>query len=108
MLAHRRGKKLMNVRAINSHFIQNAGGRESILQASDKFETFVWISNDIRSGRRLTERQSRCGWMLMRTMSIRQQGQVEIENYVPGPAAIPEPFSNAVFRQMADEKITEA
>ena len=100
------GKQAMNVRAINSHFIQQAGGRQSILQCSDKFETFVWISNELGRGGS-TSKTVETRLDLDGTMSIKQQGH-DVEAYTPGPAAIPEPFSEAVFRQMADAKITEA
>jgi hypothetical protein len=107
MLAQISGKAMMNIRAINSHLILNAGGIESILQANDKFETFLWTSSMLSSSgvhREAVEVRLNVD----ATMSVRLQGQQEIETYVPGPAAIPEPFSNAVIRQMAAEKITEA
>jgi hypothetical protein len=99
------GQAAENVRAVNSYFLRNLGGEESVLHTNDRFDRFLWTSSLLgSSGAKRGEIEMRLG---DGAMSIMQRGHL-VGKYVPGPAAVPESFSIAVFRQMIADGMKQA
>jgi hypothetical protein len=97
----------LNVRMIDSYYVRSLGGMEGVLQTNDRFDRFLWISSVLSS------RGARNKAVEMRldddaTMSVRIGGARYAQEYVPGPAAIPDPLSPAVYREMIAADIPQA
>lgn len=99
LYAHAESDAPLNVRMIDSYYVRSLGGMEGMLETNDRFDRFLWITSTLSS------RGIRSKAVEMRldddaTMSVRAGGARYAQEYVPGPAAIPDPLSSAVFREM--------
>jgi hypothetical protein len=97
----------MNVRMIESYYVNSLGGRESVLQTNDRFDKFTWLCNALDSaGTRKRLAEVRLGDDA--AMNVQVQGDRYAETYEPGPAAIPDSLAPVVFKEMLADGIKEA
>jgi hypothetical protein len=89
----------LNVRMIESYYVRSLGGMEGVLQTNDQFDRFFWITNAL-SSRGVRSKAVELRLDDDATMSVRIGGARYAQEYVPGPAAIPDPLSPAVYREM--------
>jgi hypothetical protein len=97
----------LNVRMIESYYVRSLGGMEGILQTNDQFDRFFWISNTL-SSRGARSKAVELHLDDDATMSVRMGGARYAQEYVPGPAAIPDPLSLAVYKEMIALDISQA